>query len=274
MTLPSLPTDNLYKFISIFGLVLLVFSAYMINDTQSKIYLKVDDYNVKNEILNFKKDSISSIDVELIAEKIKLRKLEEQVNREIEKLPKQYYAYILGLCSGIGMMGLGFYLWYYRTQYYNDLNLKNESENLRNTKELSVYKLQFEKEFLIYDELWKSLIELKTCTTLLRPESEYINIDETEEERKSKKLEEFKKAFKHCVDIYENYKPFYPKEVYDKIRETIKVVNKEVIEYRRGKSNTDKYWENAQKNSAEIISSIDVICERIRERIGLIKVQD
>lgn len=274
MTLPSLPTDNLYKFISIFGLILLVFSAYMINDTQSKIYLKVDDYNVKNEILNFKKDSISSIDIELIAEKIKLRKLEEQVNREIEKLPKQYYAYILGLSSGIGMMGLGFYLWYYRTQYYNDLNLKNESENLRNTKELSIHKLQFEKEFLIYNELWKSLIELRTCTTLLRPESEYINTDETEEERKSKKLKEFKKAFDNCVDIYENNKPFYPKEIYDKIRETIKIVNKEVIEYRRGNKNTNKYWENAEKNSVEIVSSIDVICEKIRERIGLIKIQN
>jgi hypothetical protein len=249
-----------------------MFSAYMINATQSKIYLKVDEYNVKNEILdlNLKKDSIST---KSTVEKIKLTKLEEQINREIEKLPKEYDAYILGLFCGIAMMGSGFYLWYFRTQSYNDLILKNESENLRNNKEVSIHKLQFEKEFLIYNELWKSLVELRIATVLLRPQGEVINKIKSEEERRKEKLNNIDLAFKACVNIYEDNKPFYPKDIYEEIKKVIKITNKEIIQFVRGKSYTDEYWENAEKNITEIINSIDVVCEKMRERIGLIKIE-
>ena len=48
MKIPNLPTDNLYKFLSIFGLVLFVFGVYMIKDIPNQLHLRVDDFTIKN----------------------------------------------------------------------------------------------------------------------------------------------------------------------------------------------------------------------------------
>ncbi|WP_172426941.1 hypothetical protein [Flavobacterium sp. ACN2] len=234
--------------------------------------MRVDDYNVKNEILDFnlKKDSIS---LQLDAEKIKVKRMKEQINRDLQQLPKQYKAYIIGLLLGLAMMGFGFYFWYVKTQIFNDLILKNESNNLKHNKEVSIHKLQFEKEFLIYDKLWKSLVELRTNTALLRPQAEVINTTKSEEEIRKEKLNNIDLAFRNCVNIYEDNKPFYPKDIYEEIRSTIKITNKEIIQFVRGESYTDEYWNTGEKNITKIINSIDVVCEKMRERIGLVKIE-
>lgn len=275
MTLPPLPTDNLYKFISIFGLVLFAFSAYMYNDIHDKIYLKVDDYSVKNEVLDSisKRDSIFSLNEELVAEKIKVSMLEEQLKREVKEYPRLMKFYFVMAMLGLVMIGFGFYYWYCKTQYYNDLILQNESKKMQGDKEVLIHKIQFEKEFTIYQELWKKLIDLKIFASLLRPEFEVVNGEQTDDERKKVRLEEFNLAFKECFNLYEKYKPFYSEEIYEEIRKTILIANREVIEYKRGKSYTDEYWDNAEKNIDEIVSSTDIICQKIRDRIGMIKIE-
>jgi hypothetical protein len=276
MTLPHLPTDNLYKFLSIFGLVLFVFGAYLYNTKPNEIYLKIDDYNIKNEILktNTKKDSVLNLRQELVNEKIKLNVIEKQINRDIKRLSKELKKYLIISILGIIMIGFGFLKWYYKTQYYNDKILKNESENLKNNKETSIHKIQFEKEFLIYNELWKNLIGLRNYTSSLRPQFDIIDPKESEEERKKSRLEKFNIAFTDCVNTFDNNKPFYPKEIYDEIDKTIRLARKEVREYNRGEKYSKEYWENAEKNIEEIINSTNIVCEKIRQRIGLIKIEN
>ncbi|WP_272151119.1 hypothetical protein [Tenacibaculum aiptasiae] len=276
MKLPNLPTDNLYKFFSIFGLVLFVFGTYLYNTKPNEIYLKVDNYNIKNRILkiNTKKDSVLQLRQELINEKIKLSILKEQINRDIKQLPKDLIKLFSIAIIGLVMISFGFFKWYYKTQYYNDIILKNESEKLKNNKDTSIHKIQFEKEFEIYNELWKNLIELRNNTSSLRPQLDYINPKISEEERKKSRLEKFNLAFTKCVNSFENNKPFYPKDVYDEIDKTIRLARKEVREYNRGEKYTKDYWENAEKNIEEIINSTSIVCEKIRERIGLVRIGD
>lgn len=47
MTIPSVPTDNLYKFSAIFGLILIVFSSYMLDQSNSNIFTKLDKLEAK-----------------------------------------------------------------------------------------------------------------------------------------------------------------------------------------------------------------------------------
>ena len=50
MKIPNIPTDNLYKFTAIFGLVLIVFSSYMFNITIEQTYQFEDNLNAKNSL--------------------------------------------------------------------------------------------------------------------------------------------------------------------------------------------------------------------------------
>ena len=206
-------------------------------------------------------------------EKIKLTVLEEQLEREIKRLPKQLLMYLIIWISGLIMICIGFFKWYFKTQYYNDKILKNESENLKNNKETSIHKIQFEKEFKIYNELWRNLIDLRNYTSSLRPEFDFIDPEESDQERKKKKLEKFNFEFSKCVNTFESNKPFYPKDVYDEIDKTIRLARKEVREYNQGEKYNKEYWENTEKNIEEIVNSTSIVCEKIRERIGLIKIK-
>ena len=48
---------------------------------------------------------------------------------------------------------------------------------------------------------------------------------------------------------------------------------KEVREYNQGEKYNKEYWENTEKNIEEIVNSTSIVCEKIRERIGLIKIK-
>ena len=92
--------------------------------------------------------------------------------------------------------------------------------------------------------------------------------------KKKSRLEEFNTAFTDCVNAFDNNKPFYPKEVYDEIYKTIRLARREVREYNRGEKYSKEYWENAEKNIEEIINSTNIVCEKIRQRIGIIKIEN
>lgn len=53
MNIPNLPTDSLYKFISIFGLVLIVFGQYVIISQTTDLNQEKDLYNSEIKILNY-----------------------------------------------------------------------------------------------------------------------------------------------------------------------------------------------------------------------------
>jgi len=60
MNIPNVPTDNLYKFLSIFGLILFVFSSYMLYEIPQNLNTEIDLMKIKEEALknyNLKKDT-------------------------------------------------------------------------------------------------------------------------------------------------------------------------------------------------------------------------
>jgi len=142
------------------------------------------------------------------------------------------------------------------------LKSANEKGNL-------IHRLQFEKEFNIYHDLWGKIVELRKCATGLRPIMDYYDSEETETERKKKRLNKLDKAYQECFDSLENNKPFYPEEVYTEINAVMKLSWDEAVEYRHGGT----YWESAETNIKAIVDGYENITKIIRKRIGLIRIK-
>ncbi len=138
--------------------------------------------------------------------------------------------------------------------------------------QLHVHKVQFEKELQVYEEIWASLIEVRKETTKLRPLLDHINPEESEEERKRKRLVSFGEAFQVFLDKVNKERPFYAQEVYEKLQELIDLVQTEAIEYQHLKGDSADYWKKAMENSKQINELIETSCERIRSRIAKISV--
>lgn len=108
-------------------------------------------------------------------------------------------------------------------KYKNELVMELEHLKRYNEKNIFVSKLQFEKEFEIYLELWESLFDVYVCTNSLfaRIDSFPQDLDE-----RNKHFHERYKRFSEAYNIYLKtiikYAPFYSKDIYtefDSIRE-------------------------------------------------------
>ena len=149
MDLPTLPTDNLYKFLALGGLVLLVasfaFPLIRISDIQVKlIEARRDGELLKVETASFEKEldrvgqrpKVSSADaawyrtrlLDLRIKEIQWSSRQEQIDQLTKEL--LFAQSFLGLGCGIGtvLSAVGFALWYRRVQKPNDLLLKRQLE--------------------------------------------------------------------------------------------------------------------------------------------------
>jgi len=52
MNLPNTPFDNLYKFLAIFGLVIIGYSAFFISSSTDKLYKEAFDFDKRREVYN------------------------------------------------------------------------------------------------------------------------------------------------------------------------------------------------------------------------------
>ena len=156
-----------------------------------------------------------------------------------------------------------------KSQYSKDIEILRADL----AKQSHVHQVRFEHEFKILADIWDSLIHLRKMTGQLRPILDTYNPEESEEQRKSRRLGEFISAYNGLADKIEKNRPFYPTTVYDGLIELIRIVDKEAIEYQSRSPNPmtegfdPKYWEKAHQNSDRIIASIDNLCEIIRNRI-------
>lgn len=273
MTIPSVPTDNLYKFLAVFGLILIVYSSYMYDQSNSDIFTKLDKLEAKESInkLKVEKDS-TSITVQM--DKINFNAEYKGVSRQADRFIKLYTLYVILFFLGSGLSGVGFYCWYYRVQILNDDILKDERDKIINVKLIEVHKVQFEKEFEVYKALWPVLIKLRNATHSLRPIFEVYKSGETEEEKRNKKWEEFIKPFNECLEMFEQNKPFYPEDIFKIIEKVVQTSRKESSQFMHMPKSEEDYYNNAEKHMDLIISRIDTICTLIRKRIGVIKVEE
>lgn len=94
MNIPNLPTDNLYKFSAIFGLVLIVLSSFMVSQTIDNAYQFEDNLNSKIAFYELDSLGIQNIDsINIAKSRVQIEKDYKQYNRIIRKLPSLYYLY-------------------------------------------------------------------------------------------------------------------------------------------------------------------------------------
>ena len=154
------------------------------------------------------------------------------------------------------------------------LDATNQSLKAELEKGLLVHKVQFEKEFKIYEELWSKLVELKKAALSLRPEFDMVDPKESEEERKAKRLTKFGDAIADFIDITDKNRPFYSEEVFRSMEKLWKLAHSEAIQYKHQDPYADSYWDKAYKNREAILGEIESCCEQIRQRIGSVRVSD
>lgn len=152
----KLPTDNLYKFITIFSIVLIVFSGFLYVKSLDNLYPYLLDFNDKPIIDNLLKSLILKDKVEKLvngSEKIDEEKIKSIINDlndirtqtakiENEKLLDDYYIErnkaIMKISWNLCITGfiwaiIGFIMWYYKLQRYQDEIIKKQAKQGKNS---------------------------------------------------------------------------------------------------------------------------------------------
>ena len=150
MNYPSLPTDNLYKFIALAGLALILFSATYPIGRVIEFELGVVETKSQQEKLDIEKSEIDRLLVNL--EKAKdpqpqelaalrerhtqreIKTIELKKSIEIAQIQLDWAKYYLGaarfgLVIGLFLAFVGFRLWYLRVQRPNDIILCKKLDN-------------------------------------------------------------------------------------------------------------------------------------------------
>lgn len=153
-----------------------------------------------------------------------------------------------------------------------DITEKVEAVRAEYIKRQHVHQMAFDKEFEILSEVWGTLVDLRNATRGLRPVLDYVDPNESEEERKRKRLQKFAECYSTFVNTAEKNQPFYPKEIYESLFEIMMIAHVEAGEYSfhdlDGRPIDSQYWQKALNNQKRIIQTVDNVCEQIRERIA------
>jgi hypothetical protein len=149
LPVPTLPTDNLYKFMALSGLAILIFSLVFPMIRIGEIKLKLVEVETQTEVLGIETDNLKKdIEHSLNESKLHFQDLENDRKRMSElqiksvelkgrtklvrELMEDLRSYLIFLVVG-GMLGLlfcffGFVLWYKLVQRPSDLLLKAQVE--------------------------------------------------------------------------------------------------------------------------------------------------
>ena len=137
-----------------------------------------------------------------------------------------------------------------------------------------VSRVQFEKEFSIYSDVWDALVEVRDAVLSLRPWMDSWPEDkDARKKMQQDRMNLFADTFESFGKLAEKQKPFYADSIYAEIGALRKTMKREFIEYRYSDGDREKdYWENAEKNAAKIVEQSDRICEAIRNRVRDLRV--
>jgi len=154
----------------------------------------------------------------------------------------------------------------------NELTQTNQKLQVALDKSLHIHKVQFEKEFNIYEDIWQKLVEIKKATLSLRPRFDSVDPQESLEERKKKRMDSFSSSFTPFRDSIEKNRPFYAQDIYKLLNDLLKVTYNEAIDFQYSEKQDRQYWEEGKKNEEEILQKIEAICESIRNRFQGVEV--
>lgn len=168
---------------------------------------------------------------------------------------------------------------------------KLESIRKQHTLEIEQYKaqleqvklvgrVQFEKEFQIYELLWKALVRLRYTINCIEQESDGLGFSVTSEEREQRNQNFIEAANAFYFTIEENM-PFYEREIYNELTKISQIGAMKIVKVtdpsnhppttniEKAKFVNDVI--NSKKNLLEVTNNI---AYKIRDRIENIKVID
>jgi hypothetical protein len=157
--------------------------------------------------------------------------------------------------------------------FEQELKITNKKFEAELQKSIAISQIQFEKEYLIYGEIWESLVQLKIATDRLRPIMDYRDPNQNEDERKKERMTQFINPFNSFSLLLQKHKPFYSSSVYEALSNVRTKCHHESVDYDVGKQNDIGYYKEAVANSREISSLIDDACTAIKDRLESVKVE-
>lgn len=138
---------------------------------------------------------------------------------------------------------------------------------------LCIHQFRYQREFDMLLQLSERVVELRDATTTLRPESEYVDPNEPDNDRKLRKLKRYTEASRNLYQFYETRRPFFAESLLSALRALDQVAWHEVVQYRHrspsGKGFDPTYWENAADNAAKVQAAADLVLLAIRTRVQL-----
>lgn len=128
---------------------------------------------------------------------------------------------------------------------------------------------QYRAELEVYRELWEKLMEVQRHAQQLRPMLDVgLAPGESEQDRKTKRLNDFSSAFNAFTAVVWQRRPFYPEEIHVELRRLARIIHGEAIDYQYGNPTFDAdYWREAQANLEKIGEQIENVCVAIRQRL-------
>lgn len=157
-----------------------------------------------------------------------------------------------------------------RIDFETSMNEDLEKIKSSLSKEQFIHKLQFEKEFQVYSELWEKLIALRHSTALIIHPSTAKKLDKSNEEDKREKEEILKKvtnSYDEAEKTIINNKPFYSEEVYKNADRILEESMRQIISWHYPHEDINSHYVIAKGRVDEITAIIGDIEEAIRERI-------
>lgn len=160
MDILKIPTDSLYKFFAITGIIMIIMPSVFLDNEVQELILESYNLKIESEILGIERDYLieettllkEQIDIlesdelnpekerELLDETKRLRELTKQAEIKIVEIENKLELHsILGdrlkillrelrilIIAGIILMFFGFYFWYIRVQVYQDGLIKHQ----------------------------------------------------------------------------------------------------------------------------------------------------
>ncbi|MBF0387996.1 MAG: hypothetical protein HQL20_09120 [Candidatus Omnitrophica bacterium] len=186
---------------------------------------------------------------------------------------------ILSALTFLSVVGLGLFFRIYLQKKAENLATKEDVADITKQVELVkasvgaklyVHQVRYQNEFELLKALSEKLIDLRDAAFSLRPIIDSYDPKETKEARKERRYKEYHAAAVAFYKLYECNRPFYPDDIYAKLRELIKITRDEAFEYVDGpdQGGHDKqYWENATANSQKISDLVNAVIELMRARV-------
>ncbi|HLB73106.1 MAG TPA: hypothetical protein VJJ98_03725 [Sedimentisphaerales bacterium] len=139
-------------------------------------------------------------------------------------------------------------------------------------KKNTVHKLQFEKEFQLYGELWKALVDVRSTATIT-PSVDIMPKDQAHYDVYKGRFESAADAFNKANDLFKYHRPFYHDDVSKITEDLLDQCRKHIRKVARVLSSgkfDDKLFDSADELFEKMTEAINKIEEAIKRRIGLL----